>query len=364
MKNIDKLIRYIYCGVVYRLNELCRRLRNAVRMRAVRRCFSQPNTAYLLFTPEYKNLGDQAIVEAIRQFLSERMPHRVVCEIPHSLCERYWTEIVHRLPSGAPIILPGGGNMGIEWFMEEQYRRRVLTDLKDRSVLIFPQTIYYGESERGTKEFENSKKIYNEHPCLTLVAREEVSYIIMKSAYLNAHVILSPDIVLCWKPPRTAIKKRTGILLCFRSDAESVLSASDRNEIFNTVKQLDQDVRFTETCYKKQINDRQRRPLLTRKMREFCSARLVVTDRLHGMIFAALAETPCVVLTNYNQKISGVYKWLEDLDYVHLSSSISDAIKIIPQFYEKTQCRFPRDSVLPKFDELSDALHFTAGGER
>ena len=54
-----------------------------------------------------------------------------------------------------------------------------------------------------------------------------------------------------------------------------------------------------------------------RKFDEFRRARLVITDRLHGMIFAAITGTPCIALNNSSGKVEGVWSlWLRHLDYV------------------------------------------------
>lgn len=42
---------------------------------------------------------------------------------------------------------------------------------------------------------------------------------------------------------------------------------------------------------------------LRKKLLEFSDSEAVITDRLHGMVFAAIMNTPCMVLTNCNYKI-------------------------------------------------------------
>ena len=42
---------------------------------------------------------------------------------------------------------------------------------------------------------------------------------------------------------------------------------------------------------------------MTDKLSQFRAAKLVVTDRLHGMILCLLSGTPCLVLPNSNHKI-------------------------------------------------------------
>ena len=44
---------------------------------------------------------------------------------------------------------------------------------------------------------------------------------------------------------------------------------------------------------------------------------MLVTDRLHGMIFSYLVGTPCIVLDNKTKKVSGVYNsWLSKTDLI------------------------------------------------
>ena len=51
----------------------------------------------------------------------------------------------------------------------------------------------------------------------------------------------------------------------------------------------------------------------------FKKSKVVVTDRLHGMIFCAITKTPCVAIDNSNHKISGVYDaWLKDIGYIKM----------------------------------------------
>ena len=48
--------------------------------------------------------------------------------------------------------------------------------------------------------------------------------------------------------------------------------------------------------------------------KKVAGARLVVTDRLHGMILSLVAGTPCLVLPNSNHKIRQTWKdWLLDV---------------------------------------------------
>lgn len=49
------------------------------------------------------------------------------------------------------------------------------------------------------------------------------------------------------------------------------------------------------------------------KLEEFAKYKMIITDRLHGMIFSILSNTPCLALDNSNHKVSGVYSIIKDI---------------------------------------------------
>ena len=53
------------------------------------------------------------------------------------------------------------------------------------------------------------------------------------------------------------------------------------------------------------------------ELMRFAKHQVVITDRLHGMIFSVVTNTPCVVLSSYNQKIPEYYNtFLKDSNSV------------------------------------------------
>ena len=43
------------------------------------------------------------------------------------------------------------------------------------------------------------------------------------------------------------------------------------------------------------------------------------------MIFAAITETPCIAIGNYNYKVKGVYDWISELNYIYFVEDIETA---------------------------------------
>jgi len=68
----------------------------------------------------------------------------------------------------------------------------------------------------------------------------------------------------------------------------------------------------------------ERIPELEKKYEEFRNAALVVTDRLHGMIFCAITGTPCIVINSKSPKIKGCFEWLKHLEYIKFCDNIND----------------------------------------
>ena len=67
------------------------------------------------------------------------------------------------------------------------------------------------------------------------------------------------------------------------------------------------------------MSNAERQKELNKLLNLFCNSKLVITDRLHGMILCAITNTPCLALDNRNGKVSGVYeKWLKGKCSVNL----------------------------------------------
>ena len=67
------------------------------------------------------------------------------------------------------------------------------------------------------------------------------------------------------------------------------------------------------------------------------------------MIFAALAQTPCIVLNNYNHKLKETYKWIKHLDYIIYVSDLSELPVAVKQLKQKKNCVFVAEEVEEKY---------------
>lgn len=299
----------------------------------------QGKCAYFFGVPTHSNIGDSAIVVAETQFLKKCGYHSVI-EISSS-DYAYNRKCIRRLlPRNADIFLPGGGNMGSLWPVEEQWRDQIIEDFKNHSITVFPQTIYYGSEKEEQMLKDTSANIYNSAANLTLVAREEVSYETMRQLYPRCKVLLTPDIVLSMGYQQFH-QYREGILTCFRQDKEKKVSDSLKSNLIHDLRAAGYSVFETDTMADGPIIERNRVDIVEHKMKQIASARLLITDRLHGMVFAAITGTPCIVLANNHHKVSGTYEWLRDLKYIEFENNLSGIEGNVDRLYNMDCCVFP-----------------------
>ena len=313
-------------------------------------------TAVIPGTPLHRNLGDSAIVLAQKAFL-EGCGYRVK--------EITWPEIhTHRkligklIPQNTLIAQLGGGNMGNQWLMEEELHRTLILDYPHNPTIIFPQTVYFTPDADGDREKAVSAEIYSAHKHLLWVTREQKSYEAVKALCPNTDLLLTPDTVLSATMDTfgAAPQAREGILLCMRSDLERSTTDEMQAALEAMLAKAALPIRKSDMYAEEMVTRENRALLVGQKMEEFASARLVVTDRLHGMIFAALTATPCIVFTNTNYKISGSYEWIRHLGYVRFAHSLKEAEEYLPALLHLEATAFDAASLGEAFAELAERL--------
>ncbi|MBO4712072.1 polysaccharide pyruvyl transferase family protein [bacterium] len=306
-------------------------------------------------SPTHTNLGDSAITIAQINFLKKIDPgHDSTEELTFSEYNKDRKLYKKAISPKSVICGLGGGNMGNQWPEEELFRQNLIKDFPNNPIIIFPQTIFYLDNKTdGIKE--ESIKLYNNHLNLTLVAREQKSFEIMKELYPQCKVLLVPDIVLSSSKNDFGVmaSERNGVLLCLRSDAERKINDSKTDKIIEYLKLAFRKTDMYSDC---EVTKENRAECLRKKMQEFCGAKLVITDRLHGMIFAAVSETPAIVIGNYNHKVSGSYEWIKSLPYIKFADSIDEVLTEIPEMLKIQSCTYDNSALSSYFDLLADEV--------
>ena len=260
----------------------------------------------------YRNLGDIAITYAQKCFIHTHFPDSLFYQISISEYFNLKDQIINIIRPNDTILLFGGGNFGDVYPVAEELRRSVILNFPKNKIVIFPQTYHFSSSESGKTEEQKTAAIYNRHRDLHIFAREQTSFLLMQKNFQKIPIHLVPDMVLTESWHTNVV--RSGAICCLRSDKESKLTPLEKAKIRGTllkilqVKELDM---LIPGCNPISIADHP--VLVSNHMFEFNKTRLVVTDRLHGMIFAAVTKTPCIVFENYDHKIRSFYNtWLKD----------------------------------------------------
>lgn len=313
---------------------------------------------YIIGTPLHSNLGDSAIVLAELAFLKRYVKSELIKEITVHEYKEYEDIILRAIRKHDVLCLLGGGNMGDTWYPEEILRREILTDFGKRPMLIFPQTIHYSDTKLGKERANESVQYYNKQGNPTLVAREKASYQIMKELYPQAEIMLIPDIVLSATMETFGVEQqsREGVMLCMRNDEEKALTEQVLDQILRAVQSLGMPIRKTDMHADCQVTKENRAECVKKKMTEFAQSRLVITDRLHGMVFAAITGTPCVVFSNYNHKVRGTYEWIKYLPYIRYVESVEEMEACIPELLAMRNCEFDNTPLKPYYEKLAEVV--------
>jgi exopolysaccharide biosynthesis predicted pyruvyltransferase EpsI len=100
-----------------------------------------------------------------------------------------------RVPSGATILLSGGGNFGDLYLNHQRLRETIVRKFADCRIVQLPQSIHYQTDEA----VERTRSIYDDHPDLIIFTRDPRSFELVRSTF-RAAVRMCPDMALCLGP--------------------------------------------------------------------------------------------------------------------------------------------------------------------
>jgi len=270
---------------------------------------------------DHGNLGDVAITYAQTAFLKATFPERAVIDFPAG--ETFSRQkTLKRICAPEDIItIAGGGNTGDMYDDIEYCRQFIIRQFPGNRIVSFPQTVDFSETSAGAGALAAAKKVYCGHGNLTLSAREEKSFDRYKRCFPGVKVVLAPDMVFYLDESLPRLE-RTGITICLRRDKEKNIDEKILDPLLDGLR-LKYRVGFQDThAGKVKMSVAERENALRKIWAVFKRSKLVITDRLHGMIFCAITGTPCLAFDNSNGKISGVYRaWLKGLAFICLAEA-------------------------------------------
>lgn len=303
--------------------------------------------AFVMLAANYDNLGDIAITKAQQEFLQRVLPKDYeIVVIPHDKTFNVYLSMKKLINKDTIITLIGGGNSGTLYEFIEWPRRFILKNFKDSKIISFPQSVFYGDGKYDLKYKKEFIKLAKNCKSLTLVAREEMSYLNYKEMIGDAcKILLVPDIVFTLKADKKS--ERSGACLVFRNDKEKSLDSELEKKLVTYCKNKYTSLVYADTCSVKVLGTGYTE--LYNFIDVLKTKEIVVTDRLHGMILSYITDTPCLCIDNNNHKIKSTYNtWLVGSGNVVLLENPVDLNNIC----------FNEEQVIldEKFDPLKKAL--------
>ena len=329
------------------------------KYRKIMRTSSGTSRLFLLNIPSHGNLGDHLLSVAEQKFLKDNFPHMQI--IPVTSADLYYS-IKTALSSVRPndiLCVTGGGFLGSLYDEEERFLT-ILQMFPQNKIIVLPQTIYYEENDKGQKALEKALIHYQSHNNLYVVARDQNTFSLLRNVLMKGHedkIALTPDLALYLNAPLN--NYREGILWCLRKDSE-------RNDSNNKIiAELQEQVRllgltnnYTDTYVPYSISYKSEYREVQNILVQFSKAQLVVTDRLHGMIYSAITGTPVIAMDNINGKVGQVYKqWLSNLDYVRFVSTLTEVKDLVSQMLLLKNCKYDNLELIKMYQPIIDFIN-------
>lgn len=280
---------------------------------------SERKRLLLLGTPEYGNLGDHAIAYAEIMFIRQKFPDCELIEITQEHLKWDRKGVFKQILSDDVIIYTGGGFLGSMYLHTGGgIAREVLKTFYSNPIIIFPSTIFYELNDWGKRCEKEDNNIWCMCKNLSIFARDKFSgEFLKKTLPSNVKLYMVPDMALSLNYVKK--EERSNVMIILRDDKECA-NEINRDILKSELLLLGLGVKFSSTRVEYDIFPEEREKELLNKLNEFTTTKLVITDRLHGVIFSIITGTPCIAIDNISHKISGVLSYINVPEYICMSN--------------------------------------------
>jgi len=331
-----------------------------------------------LFPPQVPNVGDHAMIIAIQKWFEDNFPNwEVIRFYRHIRFGRRedWDRLLKTVKKDDLVFIHSGGDFGtFYWTGEEKYpwhktRRKIILSFPNNKIIQLPVTVFYHNTKWGKIILEEEANSIKVRKNIILMCRDPKSYEILANAYVHKSFFV-PDFAFYLKPDLVK-KERKGALLILRKDAESRFNQEKNPKI---ILKLPKEIRaplcklvtissfvFTRRAHVRvktmvekvisnvtvkdvqvagyPITDKNRESCINRTLDYYQSFKVVITDRLHGMIFSVITKTPCIAIDGrIPHKLSGYKKLLSrSVKFVKNIEEIPNAMReVLSKPYQET----------------------------
>lgn len=355
-KNLKDILFIIKLKARYFKHELSRNIKCTLKNEKLY-LDKDKKRVFIFLGADYGNIGDIAITYAQEEFLKNCLPDYQLIEIKLNDTYKYLPFLKRNVKKDDIITIIGGGNLTNRYDFLEEARRMVIKAFKNNRVISFPQTVEFTNDYGGQESKNRSQKIYSKNKNLVIFARENRSFEKMKEIFPDNKVMLCPDIVMYLNGKLNINEnKRNKIGLCLRNDKEKSINTEKVTE--KIIKQYGKEnIEYLTThTGDENYKPEKRTEYFFELIDDISKKEIFITDRLHGMIFCYLTNTPCLVFDNDNHKISETYNlWLKDCNYIKLLNE-NDIDNIENYIQNIKQINKADYSLENKFDNLKKAV--------
>ena len=167
---------------------------------------------------------------------------------------------------------------------------------------------------------------------------------------MKDRVFYYPDMALLLNYSDKELERNRKVLICLRADEEKKYDINDN--IIRTVSGMGLEYEITDTYTERRIELEEGTAEFEKYIDFYRTYSMVITDRLHGMIFAAITGTPCVAIDNLTGKVGSVYKWIEDVTNIVYKKNGEISAEDIKEVYSKGPVNYENDLIWDKMREL------------
>ncbi|HDQ06200.1 MAG TPA: hypothetical protein ENN36_05720 [Candidatus Bathyarchaeota archaeon] len=305
--------------------------------------------------PQAHGIGDHAQTVAIRKILEKNYPDSEITIIDRSRTEDLFNE---RVKDSDLILINSSCDFGDFYPPFHEWRRRIVCKFPKNKIVQLPITVYY----RNAGEYELDKQIFGGHKHFLLMARDLVSYDLVKDSF-DCKTMFFPDFVFSLKPEIPDVRRK-GVLAVIREDTEAhfndrlyyFLSSHRKTQLIGKayyhtigratlrrginkakkmIKAFSRDVFVGDIQMSTvDITDENREQIVNDTLAYYTKFKVTVTDRFHGVVFSMLTRTPCIALTGgiphkisgYKGLLGGNVKFVDSVDEIPkvLNSALSN----------------------------------------
>lgn len=281
------------------------------------------------FPPRHSNLGDHAQTLAVEKFFQEKFQdYQVIKLLRNEIDGPRWNKLTCSIQEDDLIFIHSSGDFGSRYhrFTEKDawgghhpqknsppqesswhdIRKKIIDAFPKNRVIQLPTTVYYESNEKGRKTQEEDRRFYSDKNFLVLCREPESTSILSKSAVCES--CFFPDFVFYLKPKRISHVRKGGLIV-LREDSESKFSQAEKDRLIDATRKIVPSV-FVKNIQKAPFS---MTPMvlenyLNEVFRIYQRYQFVITDFMHGMIFAVINKTPCIAFDGAIPHKVGGYK--------------------------------------------------------